>query len=324
VNHNGDLGVAHQLIDAAAKCGADAVKFQAFDPSAVANATACSTPYQQRATGTTKQRDLLVQLALPKASWPELSAHAGEVGLVFLCTPFDLESADLLQDLDIAAYKVSSGELDNLSFISNLANRGRPLLVSTGMGTQAEVEAALAAAESSYGVALLHCVTAYPAPSAASNLLAIMTMSEKFQVAVGWSDHTTGSTTAIAAVAMGASLLEKHLTLDRNLPGPDHSASSDPKQFRSYIEVVREAEGALGDGVKQPAAIEEENRALVRRSIHARCDLAAGQALRPEHVVLLRPATGLPPSTPLTDLVVVRSIAAGDVITAEDVDRRRI
>jgi N,N'-diacetyllegionaminate synthase len=317
VNHDGDPSRAHRLVDVAAEAGVDAVKFQTFRAAALVSATAAAAPYQRR-QGAATQRQMLEALALPETAWPELAAHARERGLVFLSTAFDVASLDLLVELGVAALKVPSGELDNLPFLTALAAHGLPLVVSTGLATLDEVAAAVAATAAAPGIALLHCVTAYPAPVAASNLRAMAAMGERFRVPVGWSDHTEGSVTAVAAVALGASILEKHFTTDRRLPGPDHAASADPAGLAAYVEAVRSAETSLGDGVKRPAEAELENLRFARRSYHAVRELRAGEVVAAEDVDLLRPADGLPPSATVVGRVVARGVAAGSPVRAED------
>jgi N-acetylneuraminate synthase/N,N'-diacetyllegionaminate synthase len=319
VNHDGDAGLAHRLVDLAADAGADAVKFQTFAPELLVSATAAAAPYQSRRAGAERQRQMLAALVLPAGAWRELAAHAAERDLLFLSTAFDLPSAELLADLGMPALKVPSGELDHLPFLRALAGRGLPLLVSTGMATLEEVDRAVQAAAGAPGLCLLHCVSAYPAPVAEANLRAIPALAARHGLPVGWSDHTRGATTALGAVALGAALLEKHVTLDRTLPGPDHAASADPEEFAAYVAEVRALEAALGDGRKRPTPSEEENRVPARRSLHAARDLRAGQALRPGDVVALRPATGLPPGTAAEGLRLLRDVPGGAPLTAADV-----
>jgi N,N'-diacetyllegionaminate synthase len=319
VNHNGDVGLAHRLVETSAAAGADAVKFQTFRPERLVADAAGAAPYQRR-RGASTQREMLQALALDDGAWRELAAHARERNLVFLSTAFDLRSLDVLLDLGVEALKVPSGEIDNLPFVRELARRELPLLMSTGMATQQEVAAAVAAAAGASGLALLHCVTAYPAPVEESNLRAIVTMREAFGLTVGWSDHTEGSVTAVAAVALGASLLEKHVTIDRTLPGPDHAASSSPEELAAYVAAVRAAETSLGDGVKRPAPAERENVRHARRSYHALRDLRAGERLGEEDVALLRPADGLPPGTVVVGRRVARPVAAGSALVEQDLE----
>lgn len=319
VNHDGDLGLALKLVDLAAECGADAVKFQVFQPEALVSSSAASAPYQEGVTGKKTQAEVLDELVLPVSSWPEVLTRAKQRGLVFLATAFDEASIDLLDAFDVAAFKVASGELNNILFLEDVARRGRPLIISTGIGTLEEVERALAVTEAAPAVAILHCVTAYPAASASANLRAISTMLSKFSVPVGWSDHTIGGTTAVAAVALGASILEKHITIDRTRPGPDHAASADPTAFAEYVAAVRECEAALGNGVKVPSPEEEANRFYVRRSVHAARNLPEGHVLGPGDVTLLRPEAGLPADARWQGLRLVRPVRRGDPITVDDV-----
>lgn len=317
VNHNGDVDLAHRLIEVAADCGADAVKFQTFEPQLLVVNSSEAAPYQ-RQQGATSQREMLQALALPVSGWSELASHATERRLIFLSTAFDVPSLDLIVGLGVQVLKVPSGELDNLGFIAEVACRGLPLIISTGLGTLEEVRAACASAKAAPGIALLHCVSAYPAPIEASNLRVLPTMAELFEVPVGWSDHTEGYVTAVTAIALGAKILEKHVTLDRGLSGPDHVASADPRQFAAYVEAVRAAESSLGDGVKRPVVAEIENRAFARRSHHAVRNLSPGDVVTQEDVCLLRPATGLPPSANVVGRVIARPVRAGQPITAED------
>lgn len=320
VNHNGDVDLAHALVDVAGDAGADAVKFQTFDPALLVSRDAPAAPYQAAATGATTQQAMLRALALPTRAWSSLMSHARDRGLVFLSTAFDRPSADLLDKLGVPAFKVPSGELNNLDLVVDLARRGRPLIISTGMATLAEVRSAVSAGSGAHGVCILHCVTAYPASPESANLRAIRTLVEEFHVPVGWSDHTVGFVTAVASVALGATMLEKHVTTDRKLPGPDHAASANPAEFADYVAAVREAEAALGHGEKVPAEEEESNRIFARRSLHAARDLEAGHVMRAEDVLALRPATGIPPDRRVDGLVLKRPVQAGHPIMAQDVN----
>lgn len=319
VNHNGDVELAHDLIDAAADAGADAVKFQTFSPELLVSDAAEAAAYQRRNANATDQRTMLEALTLSKPEWSELAGHARDRELTFLSTGFDLASAEYLVELGVPALKVPSGELDNLPFVRALAELGLPLIISTGMGTLEEVVRARSAAEAAPGVAFLHCVTSYPTPPADCNLRAIATMRSELGVPVGWSDHTVGSVTAVAAVALGASLLEKHLTLSRSLPGPDHAASEEPAAFSAYVAAARETEAALGDGEKRPMPAEIDNRVLVRRSLHAARALTEGELLGPDDVLALRPAEGLPPDTAVEGRRVTRDVEAGTPLGEGDI-----
>jgi N,N'-diacetyllegionaminate synthase len=299
VNHNGSLELAHRLVDRAAEAGADAVKFQIFNPDLLAARETPMAEYQAVNTGLQQsQLAMLRQLALPRSAFQELAQHAADRGLIFLSTAFDPGSADLLEDLGILAYKVSSGDLTNYDLLAHMARKGKPLLISTGMSTLSEVGEALAVVRASGcpAVALFHCVTNYPASPGECNLRAMETMRRTFLVPVGWSDHTMGLHITTAAIAMGAEMLEKHFTLDCGLPGPDHRASLEPRDLTALVKAVRAVEAARGDGVKVPALSEAVNAPLVRRSLHIARDLTADHVLTDADLLALRPGTGIPPS----------------------------
>ena len=319
VNHDGDVAKAHALIDVAADAGSSSVKFQTFDADLLVATDAAATPYQQQATGQASQSDMLKALSLPREAWLELAQHARERGLLFLSTPFDVASADLLIGLGVPALKVPSGELTNLGFIRHLATLGVPLLLSTGMGTADEVGQALEAAAGAPGRALFHCVSAYPAPAQDCNLTAIAAMQARFDVPVGWSDHTLGSTSAVVAAALGARIFEKHFTLDSTAAGPDHAASLEPDQLASYIQDINTAVAMLGDGVKRRMPSEEENAPLVRRSWHVVADVPAGHVLTATDVMALRPESGITAAHNVLGLVTTRPLAAGEALAADAV-----
>jgi N,N'-diacetyllegionaminate synthase len=325
VNHDGDLAKAHRLVDAAADAGADAVKFQTFDPVALASADAPKADYQMRSTGRGEsQRQMLQRLQLKEAAHVELQRHAIERRILFLSTPFEYSSAELLLRLRVPAFKVPSGELTNLPFLQLLARHGLPLLVSTGMSTLDEVADAVSAisAAGDPPIALFHCTSSYPAPLDATNLRAMETLRQRFAVPVGYSDHTLGVEIPIAAVALGAKLLEKHLTLDRTSPGPDHAASMEPNDFARMVQSVRAIEQALGDGDKRPQDCEMETRMVARKSLVAALDLEARHVLQATDLVAKRPGSGLSPSR-LGSIVgrrLRRDIAADTLLSEEDLD----
>jgi N,N'-diacetyllegionaminate synthase len=325
VNHDGRAELAHRLVDAAADAGADAVKFQTFDPAALAAAGAPTAEYQRRsAAGEEDQRAMLARLALPADTWASLRDHANERGIIFLSTPFDDASADLLHGLDVPAFKVASGELTNLPFIARLARRGRTLLVSTGMADMVEVAAAVDAigAAGDPPVALFHCVSNYPARPEDANLRAIATMRTAFGVPVGWSDHTIGIDLALAAVASGAAMVEKHLTLDRSAAGPDHAASLEPDELAGMVAGIRAVEAALGTGAKRPVEAERAMALVARKSLHWARSLAAGSPIREADLAALRPGTGLSPAR-LDALVgrrTRRAVTAGDLVRPDDAE----
>lgn len=318
VNHDGSVPDAHALIDLAADTGADAVKFQTFDPASLVSDVAEAAAYQVRQTAIKTQRELLDQYVLPESAWPELSAHAAERGIDFLSTAFDLASLDLVCSLDVQALKIGSGELTNRPLMTEIAQRGLPVICSTGMGTAVEVGAAVEWLRGAPAIVLLHCISSYPTPVEQANLRAIVTMRELFHLPTGWSDHTVGTVSAVVAVALGAAVLEKHVTLDTTRPGPDHAASADADAFRDYVLQVRDAHRSLGSGVKEPAPAEADNIPLVRRSWHAARDLRAGERIEPADLALLRPATGLPPAVDVTGRVVARDVARGAALSPAD------
>jgi N,N'-diacetyllegionaminate synthase len=318
VNHDGSVADAHALVDLAADCGADAIKFQTFDPAALVSQNARTVAYQEAGTGAATQRELLERLVLPQSAWPELRDHAAERGIDFLSTAFDEGSLDVVCGLGVAMLKLGSGELTNKPLLQEVARRGLPVLCSTGMATLAEVADAVEWLAGAPGLLLLHCVSSYPAPVEQSNLRALVTMRDRFGLPVGWSDHTVGPVSAVAAVALGAAALEKHVTLDTSRAGPDHAASADEPVFRTYVEVVRSVHAALGDGVKAPVPAEAGTAPLVRRSWHAARTIAAGERLSAADLALLRPAAGLAPAEDVLGRTAARDLRAGAPITAED------
>ncbi len=298
VNHNGDPVLARRLIDAAREAGADAVKFQTFDPSALASDDAPKAAYQAERQGPGTQREMLERLVLSHETHVELKAYAERSGLLFLSTPFDEGSADFLESLGVAAFKLPSGELTNHPFLAHVARKRRPILLSTGMANLDEVRAAVGAIRGAADVpiALLHCVSCYPARAEDSNLRAMDTLRREFGVPVGWSDHTLGIHMAVAAAALGANLIEKHITLDRTMPGPDHAASLEPYELRELVRAVRAVSAGLGDGRKVPVPAEVPIAAVARKSLHWSRPLRAGELVRADHLIALRPGTGISPA----------------------------
>jgi N-acetylneuraminate synthase len=322
VNHNGDVALAQRLVDAAAEAGADAVKFQTFVADRLAAPAAAMAAYQRAATGAEgSQVEMLRRLELSADAHRELAAHCRDRGILFLSTPFDEDSADLLESLGVPAFKLPSGELTNLPLLAHVARKGRTMLVSTGMATLEEVRAAVRAirAAGDPPLALLHCVSSYPADPADANLRAMRTLAEAFGVPIGYSDHTPGIEVALAAVALGACVLEKHLTLDRALPGPDHRASLEPAAWRELVVGIRRVEAARGDGRKVPPPRVAPVAAAARRSLVAADDIPAGTRLTEDLVTLRRPGTGLPHTmrAALLGRTAVRDIPEGTVLTLE-------
>lgn len=325
VNHNGNLELAHRLIEVAAEARADAIKFQTFDPDLLASAEAPKAEYQARATGASEsQREMLRRLVLSKDAHRELKRHAEQRGLIFLSTPFDEESADFLEELGVAAFKVASGEITNHPFIAHLAGKGMPVLLSTGMSNLEEVASAVAVVESTGApaYALLHCTSSYPAPPQSANLRALLTLRQRFGVEVGYSDHTTGASVPLAAIALGATLLEKHVTLDRTMNGPDHATSMEPTSFAELVREIRAVEVALGDGVKAPQPCEQDARRVARRSLFAARELHAGNVLAMGDLIAQRPGTGISPAR-LPQLVgrrLKRDVVAGAMLAESDLE----
>ena len=299
VNHDGNLDQARAFIDVAAQAGADAVKFQTFDPALLASQQAPLAAYQRtHCNPPASQRQMLERLSLPRPAYRELLAHAQRRSLLFLSSPFDEGSADFLAELDLPAFKIPSGEITNHPFLVHLARLGRPLLLSTGMCTLGEVAAALTVIREAGDppVALFHCVSSYPCPADRANLRAMETLRATFGRPTGWSDHTLGQEVALAAVALGANLLEKHFTLDRALPGPDHAASLEPTELAALVRGIRAVESALGDGRKVPDPCERDTAQVARKSLFWKTSLPAGALAGPEDFVALRPGTGVSPA----------------------------
>ncbi|MCW5697406.1 MAG: N-acetylneuraminate synthase [Bauldia sp.] len=298
VNHNGDPELARRLVDAAAAAGADAVKFQTFRAEALVTRTAAKAAYQARNDPrTATQFEMLKALELGEADFAALKAQADGLGIAFLSTPFDEDSADLLARLGVAAFKVSSGDLTHPAFLAHVARHGRPMIVSTGMATLGEVLDATAAigAAGDPPLALLHCVSNYPADPADANLRAMATIAAATGKPVGWSDHTEGEAVSFAAVALGARIVEKHLTLSRAMDGPDHRASMEPNAFARFVAGIREVEAALGSARKEPSAAELKVAEVARRSLVAAVDIPAGGTLSASTVAVRRPGTGIAP-----------------------------
>lgn len=307
VNHNGSEELALALVECAARAGADAVKFQTFHADDLVTPEARKADYQTRATGEGNQHEMLRALELSGDMHQTLFERCRALGIEFMSTPFDEAAADFLVNLGVKRLKVPSGELTNIPFLEHLAGKGIPLIVSTGMGTLDEVRRAVETIEAtrlrcgfalplSQCLTLLHCTSNYPAALSDVNLRAMVTIARETNLPVGYSDHTLGATASTAAVALGAVVIEKHFTLDRTLPGPDHGASLLPDELQRMIEQIREVEAVLGSPIKAPAAAELPIRDLVRRSVTARRRVPRGTVLSAEDLALLRPGTGIPPA----------------------------
>jgi N,N'-diacetyllegionaminate synthase len=321
VNHNGDLDNALALVDAAARAGCDAVKFQTFRAQDLVTRDARMADYQQVNTGKVEsQLDMLKRLELREEHHPVLAARAKAHGLMMFSTAFDFHSVDFLAALDIPLWKIPSGEVTNYPYLVRIAGLGKPVVLSTGMATLGEVDQAvevlLAHGLSRDRLCVLHCNTEYPTPYEDVNLLAMVNMGRALGTAFGYSDHTAGSEVAVAAVALGARVLEKHFTLDRHQPGPDHSASLEPDELAQMVRSVRHIERALGDGIKRPSASESKNRAIARKSVVACRAIAAGETFTEENVTTKRPGCGISAMrwTEVLGRTAKRSFAADELI----------
>ncbi|KKW19336.1 MAG: N-acetylneuraminate synthase [Parcubacteria group bacterium GW2011_GWA2_51_10] len=306
VNHNGDIGLAKRLIEAARDSGADAVKFQTFTVDEIAADHAPQARYQIANTGVAEsQASMLSKLALSHTAFQQLKKHADGSGVEFLSTPFSIPDADFLHSLDLAAYKIGSGDLTNLPFLEHVAGFEKPILLSTGMATLTEVGEALQTLERSsmHDVVLLQCTSEYPTPLSHVNLRVIETFRSEFDVPIGFSDHTEGTAASVYAASLGACIIEKHFTLSRALPGPDHKASIEPHELKEMITRVRATklhsleipEAALGSAEKKPTAEEVETAKIVRKSIFARRDIRKGALIGLDDVKIVRPEMGLLP-----------------------------
>ena len=324
VNHNGDVNLAKRLIEVAKESGADAVKFQTFKAEEVVTRGAEKAEYQKRTTGKEEsQYDMLKKLELSEEVHFELKDYADSQGIIFLSTPYDEGSVDFLVRLGVSALKISSADITNHPLLSHIAAKNLPLILSTGMSTLGEVEEAVEVIVNSGNeqIILLHCNFNYPAKIEDVNLRAMITLKQAFGFPVGYSDHTMGIEVSLSAVALGAVVIEKHFTLDRNLPGPDHRASLEPAELKDMVVKIRNIERALGSAVKHPFGEEIQNREICRRSIVATVDIPQGTVITSDMLTAKRPGTGIPPkyATALVGRKVVRAIKKDDLITWDKV-----
>ena len=300
VNHNGDLNIARKLIDVAVEAGVDMVKFQTFITEEGITGNAEKAKYQLSTTDKKEtQFEMLKKLELDREAHEELIRYCNHKGIRFLSTAFDHPSIDLLNELNIPLYKVPSGEITNLPYLRHIGRMGKPVILSTGMATLKEVEDAINVLRESGTpkgeITVLHCNTSYPTPMEDVNLKGMLTIRDELEVKVGYSDHTLGIEIPIASVAMGASVIEKHFTLDRGMEGPDHKASLDPCELKAMVNAIRNIENALGDGVKRPSSSEMENKSVARKSIVAARDILEGEIFTKDDLVVKRPGTGISP-----------------------------
>lgn len=297
VNHNGDIKIAKELVCEAKRCGADMVKFQTFLPEKLASRHAVMADYQKKNLGLDEpQEEMLSKLTLKREEYVLLADYCREMGIRFLSTPFEIESMQFLNDLQ-DMWKIPSGEITNYPYLVEIAKTGKEIILSTGMSTLREVEDALAVLQGNGAgkITLLHCTTNYPTPYEDVNLKAMQTMKDAFGLDVGYSDHTQGIEVPIAAAALGATVIEKHFTLDRTMEGPDHKASLEPDELEAMVKAIRNIEKAMGDGIKVPSESEKANIGVVRKSIFAASSIKAGEILTEESLTTKRPGTGISP-----------------------------
>lgn len=298
VNHNGDMKIAKQLIDAASVAGADAVKFQTFKAEKIVCKNAKKAGYQLETTDQSEtQFDMLKKLELTEQMHNELIEYCNKKKIMFLSTPFDLESIKLLSKLGMQIFKIPSGEITNLPYLREIARQQKKVILSTGMSSMEEVKAAVAVLKENGAedITLLHCNTQYPTPVQDVNLLAMVKMREELGIPVGYSDHTQGTEIPIAAAALGAAVIEKHFTLDKNMEGPDHKASLEPDELRQMVEGIRRVEFALGDGIKQMSESEKTNAVIARKSIVAAMNIKKGEIFTEANLTTKRPGNGISP-----------------------------
>lgn len=297
-NHNGSRELAFRLIDKAVEAGADCVKFQTFITEEIISKRAEKAEYQKAATGSDEsQYQMVKKLELSFEQFRELQKYAEERAITFLSTPFDIPSVEFLDSINIPCFKIPSGEITNLPYLIKIAETGRDVIMSTGMAELNEIESAIniLREHGSGDISLLHCNTEYPTPYEDVNLRAMLTLKEKFGVRVGYSDHTQGIEVPIAAVALGAEIIEKHFTLDHNMEGPDHKASLEPDELKQMVDGIRKTEKALGNGIKTASPSEKKNIQIARKSIVARRDIIKGEILTEENLAVKRPGNGISP-----------------------------
>jgi N-acetylneuraminate synthase len=320
VNHNGDIKLARKLVDQAVEAGVDAVKFQTFITEEIVTRHAAKADYQKENTGSRQesQFDMLKKMELSFDEFREVKTYCEKKGIIFLSTPFDHKSVDFLEELEIPAFKIASGEIINFPLLSHIASRGKPIILSTGMSTLEEVEETLGVIHKTRNskVVLLHCTSDYPARVEDVNLRAMISMHQAFHLPVGLSDHTMGIEISLAAVAIGASVIEKHFTLDKNLPGPDHRASLESQELKDLVRGIRNIEKALGDGEKSPSRSEMNTKCIARKSIVAARHINKGEVLNEHNLTVKRPGNGISPMrwNEVVGKKVVRDFAKDELI----------
>jgi N,N'-diacetyllegionaminate synthase len=298
VNHNGSMELAKKMVDSAKDAGADCIKFQTFVAKNMTTKNAGKADYQKQQTDSDEnQLEMLKKLELSFGEFVELNEYCKSKGIEFLSTGFDFDSIDFLNKIDMGKWKIPSGEITNLPYLIKIAKLNKPVILSTGMSTMEDIRLALNVLKKngSEEITVLHCTTEYPTPFKDVNLAAMITINNEFGVPFGYSDHTKGIEISVAAVAMGATVIEKHFTLDRNMEGPDHKASLEPSELKDMIIAIRNVEIAIGSSEKKPAKSEEKNLVIVRKSIIANCDIKKGEIFTEENLTVKRPGNGISP-----------------------------
>ncbi|OOM77937.1 N,N'-diacetyllegionaminic acid synthase [Clostridium puniceum] len=324
VNHNGDIEIAKKLVDMAVECGADAIKFQTFKAEESTGTFAEKAQYQKENDHIIEsQLEMIKKLELPFEDFKEIQTYCNEKGIIFISTPDGEQSLNYLVSIDVPLIKIGSTEVTNYEFLRQIGKTLKPIIISTGMSTLGEVEKAIEVIYSTGNndVKLMHCTTDYPTELEDVNLKSMVTMRDAFKVKVGLSDHTAGSEAAIAAVALGAEFVEKHITLDRNMEGPDHKASMSKEDFKKYVQLIRNTEKLLGDGIKKPTERELAIMKDVRRSIVTTCDLKKGTIIEKDMLSYKRPGYGIKPelSYVLIGRELKRDLAKDEVIEWKDI-----
>lgn len=325
VNHNGSINIAQRLVKEAAGCGVDCIKFQTFKAEQVATGNAPKARYQLKTTDMSEsQLEMLKKIELKREDHVRVKKYAEEMGLTFISTPYNFEDVDFLESINVPAYKIASGQIVETPFLKKIARTRKPVILSTGMATLAEVDNAIRAIhdEGNDKVILMQCTTNYPSSIENANLRVLKTFQSTFDILVGYSDHTIGEESAIVSVALGAVMIEKHFTLDKSLPGPDHSSSMTPEELQALVQKIRKAKASLGSALKEPGNIEKENALNMRRSLVASCPIGKGEEFSSKNVTFKRPATGLSPV--FYDLIIgkraLKEISSDEIISMEMIE----
>lgn len=321
VNHNGDVNLAKNLIKSASECGVDAVKFQTFKSEDLVTQNTKTAKYQEKNTNESSQLEMLKKLELTFEDFKELKEYALKCNVMFISSPFDIKSVDLLEKLDVSLYKLGSGELNNFELIDYVQKTGKPIILSTGMATLDEIQETYDFIVNKDNLTILHCITGYPTSFEEANLNFIKTLQSKFNLPIGFSDHSPGIELPIAAVALGACVVEKHFTLDKDLEGPDHKASLNPKEFKAMVDAIRNVEVALGDGIRKFSENELEIKKIARKSIILNENVCKGTIIKKSMLSIKRPGTGIAPKY-IDEIIgkkAINDLDANSVLKWEDI-----